>query len=280
MSDNIISFCCESLSIIKQLLYICNNSIEGISRAQFSLPEMQHYKKLCLGVFHTNRVCNMCEYILSSKDCDDNLQMQTYDINNLLELMTGSFKSTVAEYIPIKLNYYTKLRHSYSVMINQRKFENLVLNILHCCIDNNSLNPSVPVKITIYATETKDSIVFHIRDNNSPINSKIIDTAFSDNLPNNIFTDKFNFASVATLTLATAKKSALELSGRLSYSPLKSGNRFDIYLPKYRKISSDLMHSSVPYLPSMDLFFEIFADIRTGQSMSLIYNSEIEEAKP
>ncbi len=279
MSDNIISFCCESLSIIKQLLYICNNSIEGISRAQFSLPEMQHYKKLCLGVFHTNRVCNMCEYILSAKDSDDNLKLQNYDINNLLVLMTDSFESTVAAYIPIKLNYYAKLSHSYSVMINQRKFENLVLNILHCCIDNSSLNPSAPVKITIYATETKDSIVFHIRDNNSPINLQIINDAFSDTLPNNILTDKFSFASVATLTLATAKKAAFELSGRLSYSPLKSGNRFDIYLPKYRKTSPDLMHSPVPYLPSIDLFFEIFADVRLGHRLSLIDNPERTEGK-
>lgn len=270
MNNGLNSFFLETLSSIKQAIYTCHNSLEHISGSNFSLAEFQHYKAVQLGLFQINRICSSAEYLLTHNSYNSHRTYSSYNIDELLDQISSTFCSTVSEYFPVSVKHYTRLDHSFFVQTDERKLELAILQILYCCLKNSSLESFDPINITFYATETKNSIVFHIRDNSLPLNP-VITEAINTNDSSVLFaSDEISFNAIMAQSVAVVKKAVGELSGKLVYTPLKSGNRFDIYLPKFQSRGQLGMASPAPYIPDLALYAATFAEFKLAFTLDKI----------
>lgn len=264
-------FFLEILSAIKQAAYTIHNSLDHISGDNFTLSDFQYYKASHLGVFQINRLCSSGEYLFSNGNSD--LTYSSYDIEQLLEQISSGFSSTISEYFPISVKYYTRLNRAFAVYTDERKLELAILQLLYCSLKSSSIESFEPIKITLYATETNSHIVFHIRDNGRTLNDSIVSSLSSPDNSVLFKCDDLNFNAVMAQSVAVANKAVSELSGRLEYTPLKSGNRFDIYLPKQPFTAQMQMASPAAYIPNLALYSAIFAEFKLAHIFSKIRNS-------
>lgn len=273
MDNDITTLFNETIASFRQTLLTCHHSLENLFNKSFSVADLQNYKAVQLGIFHMNRICSTAEYLISAQEAKSKQALKSYDINNLLETMVSSFYSTVSGYFPATVNCYTKLRSSSSIQTDERKFELIVLHILYCCLKNTIGDRFAPVKITIYATEIKNFIVFHIRDSSNPLNSAIVSNVFKDTPNVSNCSSEISFNAIITQSLTVAKKTAKDLCGKLSYTALKSGNRFDVYLPKHKHTTPKVLRSPISYIPNIDVYNEIFAEIKLEHTLAKLDNA-------
>ena len=243
---------------MSRLVYHSAISIE--MEESLSVNGQRNVNTLKLCAFQTNRLCNMLSF-LTQRDTADDDRLESFELENMLEEIAARFSKTVAAYSPVEVECRISSKQPLSILVKKTKFELIILNILYCLLKSRPEKKKAPLKILISVTENKDNIVFHIKDNSNPINPEIIDAAFSDSvyLPRDI--DDRSFATMVALPIQVARKSADHMSGSIEYTPLKSGNRFDIILPKEVPESANLFHSTVPYIPTSRYYDETFADI-------------------
>ncbi len=277
MDNKLSSFFLETLSSFRQAIYTCHNSLDRISGKNFSVSDYQHYKAVQLGLFHMNRICSSAEYLLTHESYSGRQIYHSYNIDELLEQISSSFCSTVSEYFPVSVKHYTRLDHSFAIQTDEYKLELAILQILYCFLKNTSIESFDPIKITFYATETKSSIVFHIRDNSTPLTPSVVTALNSDDNSVLFASDELSFNAVMAQSVAVAKKAVDELSGKLLYSPLKSGNRFDIVLPKQPARAQFGMASTVPFIPNLALYTATFAEFILPFILNNIPGNETED---
>ncbi len=223
-------FFLEILSAIKQASFTVHNSLNHISMDNFGLSDFQYHKASLLGILQINRLCSSGEYLLSNNKSD--LTYSSFRIEQLLEQISSTFSTTVSEYFPVSINCYTRLNRTFSVYTDDSKLELAILQLLYCSLKNASIEKLEPIKVTFYVTETKTHIVFHIRDAGKTLSDSVVSPLNSPYNSMSFKCDKLNYDAVMSQAVAVAKKAVSELSGKLEYAPLKTGNRFDIYLPK------------------------------------------------
>ncbi len=240
---------------------ICRKSIEDVQACEQRLSNQSFSKlqtsKLCST--YIEEILQVFNYMILPVPGMDNETFTNFEIEELIEKICLHFQDTVSEYITTSINHFSRLDRSFSILINKHKFELLILNILHCCLKSNPESSKKAPKISFYVTETKKDIVFHIRDNSETIGADFVEASFNFSPP--IFIEDFSYNIIKSLNLSVAQKSAQEMDGSVRYIPLKSGNRFDIYLPKQRTLPKGKLYSLAPYFPDHALFLEIFSDI-------------------
>ena len=254
------SFYIAFLASMRTYLSISNELLDDIM-IKYSLPtEVMHkLRSSVLCHFQLNRMCNLLEYIISPQRPESVQSFESFDPLNILTEMSTAFSNTVSGYIPLTTNCYSKLRRPVPIQVNKAKFELVFLNVFYCSLVSADNSRSKDTKLTFYITENKDSFVFHLRDNCRTINSQIIERVFSD-LPVSTALDN-TIDSVIALSLEAALKAACELEGSIAYKPLKSGNRYDISLPKSVSGKPSLAKSISLYTPTYSYYDQIFADI-------------------
>ena len=271
MNNNQNLFFLEILSAIKQAAFTAHDSLDHISTANFSLSDFQYYKATHLGIFQINRLCSSGEYLFSNNN--SNLTYSSFDIEQLLEQIASGFSSTVSEYFPVSIKYYTRLNRAFAVHTDEHKLELAILQLLYCSLKSTSIESLDPIKITFYATETNTHIVFHIRDNGKTLSDSVVSSLSSPDNSVSFRCNELNFNAVMAQSVAVANKAVSELSGKLEYTPLKTGNRFDIYLPKQPSSAQKQMASPATYIPDIALYSAIFAEFKLAH----IFN-EIQKA--
>ena len=248
------------LASMRTYLSISNESLDDIM-IKYSLPtEVMHkLRSSVLCHFQLNRMCNLLEYIISPQRLESVQDFESFDPLNILTEMSTTFSKTVSGYIPLTTNCYSKLRRPVPIQVNKAKFELVFLNLLYCSLRSADNSRSKDTKLTFYITENKDSFVFHLRDNCRTINSQIVERVFSDSPVSTTLDNTID--SVIALSLEAALKAACELEGSIAYKPLKSGNRYDISLPKSASGKPSLAKSISLYTPTYSYYDQIFADI-------------------
>ncbi len=280
------------LNSFKQTLSVCSTELDKVRLSQpLTFEQSNHLDNIYLGLVHMNRLCNTFEYITSHNEvthyievlensdlshltpppqadrefldrldvlCQTRKQLQNIYIQNLLEGLCSKFESTVSNFRPVKISHHTNLKNSLSVFVFKYRFELVALNILYCCLKNSASEIS---KLDITATENKDYIIFRIKDNNEPLNPEIIKAAFLESIQPNDFSDEVSFNSIIALSLRYAQKVAMEMKAYITYKALKSGNRFDIFIPKLRSLSFDTAQSLVTYVDTHSIYTNVFADM-------------------
>lgn len=269
-------FFLEILSAIKQEAFAVHNSLNHISTDNFTLSDFQYHKASNLSIFQINRLCSSGEYLLSNDN--SNLTFSSFKIEQLLEQISLAFSSTVSEYFPVSIKCFTRLNRAFSIYTDDRKLELAILQLLYCSLKSTSIESLDPIKITFYATETKKHIVFHIRDTGKTLSDSVVSYLSSPDNPVSFGCDKLNFNAIMAQSVAVANKAVSELSGKLEYAPLKTGNRFDIYLPKKSSSAQKQMASPSTYVPNLALYSSIFAEFKLKHIANEIRNADKTEA--
>lgn len=249
------------ISTFKNMALLSYNSAISIEiEESLSVNGQKNINTLKLCAVQTNRLCNMLSFLMNP-ETSDNDRLESFEIENLLSEIASNFSKTVAAYSPVITECSVQSKRPLSILIKKTKFELIILNILYCLLKIRPERKNAPLKILISATENKNSIIFHIKDNGNPLSPEIIEAAFSDlvSLPRDI--NDRSFATMVSLSIKVALKSAKQLSGSLEYKPLKSGNRFDITLPKEAPEATNSFRSPVRYIPTPYYYDETFADI-------------------
>ncbi len=259
MTQNNTYFDLTMIATFKNLISVSHQSLEDIKNS-FNMPpavfRKLHAADICN--FQMNKICNLLEYIFKSQGVLN--AVEDFDPFDLLSELTHTFTKTVAGYIDISADCYSKLSRPVPMQIDKTKFEFMFLNLLYICLRSAENHNFRGAKFTLYITETQNSIVFHLRDNNHNINSQIVQTALlGEDEHINPFDDPVD--SIMALSLKAALYSARELNGTLTYKALKSGNRYDISLPKSTQEHSRKAKSLARYIPTYSLYEEIFADL-------------------
>ncbi len=259
MTSNNTNFDLTMIATFKNLVSVSHQSLEDI-KSSFSMPpavfRKLHAADICN--FQINKICNLLEYIFKSKDALSTIE--DFDPFDLLSELTKTFAGTFAGYVDISTDCYSKLLRPVPMKIDKTKFEFLFLNLLYICLRSAENHNFRGAKFTLYITETQSSVVFHLRDNCQCINSQIVQTAlFDEDAIVYPFDDPVE--SIMALSLKAALYSVKELNGTLSYKALKSGNRYDISLPKPAPERTRRAKSPARYMPNYSLYEVIFADL-------------------
>lgn len=259
MTSNNTNFDLTMIATFKNLVSLSHQSLEDI-KSSFSMPpaifRKLHTADICN--FQMNKMCNLLEYVFNSKDTISTVE--DFDPFDLLSGLTKTFAATFAGYVDISTDCYSKLLRPIPMQIDKMKFEFLFLNLLYICLRSAENQNFRGTKFTLYITETQNSVVFHLRDNCQNINSRIVQTAlFGDDELVPFFDNPVE--SIMALSLKAALYSVQDLKGTLSYKALKSGNRYDIYLPKPSSEHNRWIKAPVRYIPTHSSFDSMFADI-------------------
>jgi hypothetical protein len=250
------------ISSFKNLVCLGYDAIDAIDiEESLSVSGRKRLNSLRSCALQMNRICNIVDFLITPDDECDYTFCKNYDPKDLLEETIRSFESVVWGCLDIKTELKIDLPNCLPLILDQTRFEFMFLNILYCCIKQPSQCGAHPIKIIVSATETKDKIIIRIRDNNSNNISKIINSigGSADFTLFNI--NDRSFETLVSLSIRTAYKAAEQLEGRVSYTSLKSGNRFEITLPKYPTYAGNLLYSLTPYHPDINVYNQIFADI-------------------
>ncbi len=264
-------FFLEILSSIKQASFTVHNSLNHISVENFSLSDFQYHKASLLGILQINRLCSSGEYLLSNNKSV--LTYSSFKIEQLLDQISSAFSSTVSEYFPVSVNCYTRLNRTFSVYTDDSKLELAILQLLYCSLKNASIERLEPIKVTFYATETKTHIVFHIRDTGKTLNDSVVSSLDSSDNSLSFKCDKLNYNAVMAQSVAVANKAVSELSGKLEYAPLKTGNRFDIYLPKQPASAQKGLFSPAIHIPNLVNYSATFGEFKLEHIINKALNS-------
>ena len=252
----------SAISYFKHVTRLGNDSLEFLEiNESLSVFGMRHVNLLKHSLFQMNRMFNVIEYLASADSSWEEQKIETFDIERLLDEIVNRFYLTVSDYTEVNIDWQATLKGSYSIDINKSKFELAILNLLYCCLKKNPDIKSRPLKIHISATENKERIVFHVRDNKKPLSQDIIDSINDLSVPSLEEISDQSFKTLVSLSLRVAYKSVREMGGELTYTPLKSGNRFDISLPKFVPQARMSFRSPSHYTPTYSYYNEVFADV-------------------
>lgn len=252
-----------SYSLLQKVLYrdLPHDILETLCSVQFCLS-------------HMNRMNNLFEYITSDLGATKITASENFDPENILTEFTNMFEKTVSDYVDVSISCSSKLSNAIPIVINKARFELMFLNLLYCSVQSIDPTSSSRAKIMLYLTETKNNIVFHIRDNCRSMSQEIIDSVFSKKSPPDF--DESSADAVIAFSLEGALRSAHDQNYKLSYKALKSGNRYDISIPKFKSDAEKIVRSLSPYVPTTLLFEEAFADIKLIQILKQ-KTSEVEK---
>ncbi len=250
------------LAIFKQLILISYNATDRVLNFEqsLSIENMQRLQTSQVCKLHMNRICNIFQYLYENKkDSSAISKKQTFEPDCLISGIAENFADTVAGYADIQVSFTPKVQTT-PILVEKTRLELAVFNLLYCSL-HNIKGKGASLKLNLYITENKEQTIFHIRDNSKIINREIIECAFSDGEMR--FDEDSLFDSVVALSLNAAAKATTDMGGKLTYSALKSGNRYDIILPKAQETGKVYTaHSIATYTPNFAYLREILASIQ------------------
>lgn len=250
------------LAIFKQLIMVSYNAIDRVLNFEQSLSveNMQRLQTSQVCKLHMNRICNIFQYLYENKkDSDSISKKQTFEPDHLVIGIAENFADTVSGYADVQISFVPKAQTT-PILIEKTRLELAIFNLLYCSL-HNIKSKGNSLKLNLYITESKEQTVFHIRDNSKIIDSEIIDYVFSGKDIN--FNPDSLFDSIVALSLNAAAKATADMGGRLVYSALKSGNRYDIIIPKTQELGKVYTAQSIAtYMPNFAYLREILASIQ------------------
>ena len=221
-----------------------------------------------LSALYMNRVCNVLNYLSCESTEIDSDKLESFEIENLMKEIILRFENIVSTFNNVSVTFKSSLHEDSLITVSKTHFELVILNLLYCAVRTNPDSPPQKVKITISITENKNYLVFRIHDDNSyPCQKDIQEALLSPaDQPDEI--DINSGINMTALSVRVAQKSAEDMNGKLVYTPLKKGNRYDIYLPKTVELPAYTMCSPVRYVPTFHYFNEIFASLKLERIFS------------
>ena len=249
-------------SSFNYMAFLSHQSITAIETDEsLSVSGQKHLNALRFCTMQASRLSNTINFLIDSGDNKSEKRTENFEIENILAEIINTFCQTISAYAPISSECRINLDNTTSILLDKARFELLFLNLLYCSVKKRIGNNKSNLKLIVSVTENKDDIVFHLRDNSSTLNPEIVAAAFSEANAKPKASKDLSFDSLILLSLKVAYKSALQMGAKLSHTPLKSGNRFDISIPKTPLFNESKVCSPIPYIPTYKLYHEILADL-------------------
>ncbi len=252
-------------AIFKQLILVSYNATDRVLNFEQSLSveNMQRLQTSQVCKLHINRICNIFQYLYENKkDSSAISKKQTFEPDRLVTGIAENFADTVSGYAEVQVSFTPKSQAT-PILIEKTRLELAIFNLLYCSL-HNIKDKGDSLKLNLYITESKEQTIFHIRDNSKIIDSEIIHHVFSDK--DISFKPDSLFDSVVALSLNAAAKTTADMGGKLTYSALKSGNRYDIILPKTQESEKVYAAQSIAtYMPTFAYLREILASIQVEE---------------
>ncbi|MBQ9737234.1 MAG: HAMP domain-containing histidine kinase [Clostridia bacterium] len=258
------------IAYFKHMIYLNYTAIQEIElRESLSTVSAHHLQAAKFCDLQLNRMCNIFEYLMDDEPDVDKKKLQSFEVGDLVDEIASQFSSATSGVRPLSVEVKTKIQDGAVIMIDKLKFELIVLNILYCCVKERVHKKNDNVKITISVSETKDKVVFTIRDNNPALVSEPADDVFAMPAMFEEGNATLQAETLMRFSLNVALKSVQQMKGELLYTPLKGGNRFVVRLPKAQE---SLHRASSPaiYVPTYSYYNELFADIRLERILEKI----------
>lgn len=250
------------VSSLKNMSFLSAQSlIEIETNESLSVSGQKHLNSIRLCNFQANRICNMMDFLMDSDTDDAENRIENFEIEDILANLLDTFCRTISAYTPVTSKYTINLRNNTSILLDKSRFELIFLNLLYCCIKKRNSRKTSGLSLSVSVTENKDDVIFHIRDNGNNLNPKVIDDVFSMTRSKSKALMNASSDSLILMSLKVAYKSAFEMGAKLSYTPLKSGNRFDISIPKAPVRANIRVCSPKVYRHDGQLCREILASI-------------------
>ncbi len=251
------------IASFKSMIHSNYASIEALQQKErFSVLGINHLNSLKFSTLQMSRLCNMIEFLINSDKRLDHKDPQNFDVLYMLQDILDIFNSSISGCMDVSATLSVNLKDNFTLFVDKSKFELIILNLLYCCIKKRPDHKHIPVKIQVSVTENKDNFVFHIKDNQPPLDYDIIDSISTNALPDFDVLTEQSFATLVSLSLRVAHKSATQLNGTVVCKPLKNGNKFDFYIPKFAKVPVLSVNSIAPYIPTHHYYSETFAEIK------------------
>ncbi|MBR2452985.1 MAG: hypothetical protein IKB32_02960 [Clostridia bacterium] len=256
------------VATISQFAFCCHEAIEKVqTTANLPLFCYEQLASANLCTIHANRICNIFEHILTQENASLSQRLQSFNPENILSGIAKTLADTVADSISMKIDCDSHSICDFPVTVNQAKFEFAFLNLLYCSIRSGELSSHKTTRINLSVKELKDSLQFHIKDNGNLINPLITENLRAGNPPLSGFVSTRD--TLISFSLDVADKIIFDMDGNFSYKALKSGNRYDIILPKFPDGVQKTAKSPSVYVPAIRVYKEIFEDIIGGSSYIL-----------
>ena len=236
----------------KSLIYV-------ISDATLSPEQRELLNTTLMCILQTNRIINLSDFLAHTDKAYTQNQFQNFEIKNLVEEIANTFYNTLNGFVPISIKTSIELKDTTYIMLEQSRFELAVLNLLYCSLKCHDTLKAAPVRINISVTETSSSVVFHIKDNSKLPKQAKQPSAFCLSRPNSSLFDDLSLSSLLSMSLQAAQLFAEQMDGSIVHTPLKTGNRYDIYLPKRRE-GIICMQSISKYNSTDSYFSETFSE--------------------
>ena len=242
---------------IRNSARLCYSEIENIQFEENLTPAgMSHLQSAKLCTFFINRIlCLMDIWFGSTHFFRDSLS-EELDIKSIVEGM-GKHLAGLLPALKPDMKYSPKAAEGSTIITERSRLEFVLLNILYCCARNE--RTSSKLRITFGVTERRRSVIFHIHDNCKKLEPCMSDDPFAE-LNRKIDGAAPNNAAML-LSIAVADKTIREIGGRIEYTPLKHGNKFDIRVPRAAAASKECMSSPIIYTPNTSLFQQMLADV-------------------
>lgn len=254
-----------TVSAFTLLQQLANFSYDAVRRTEqvCDLPPVgrKALSSIKLSSMYMNRVCNILNYLSDKSTAIKPDKLESFEIKSLMEEIIFRFENIVSTFNNVSIVFKSKLHEDSLMTVDKTHFEFVILNLLYCAVRTSPDASPQNIKITISIAENKYHLVFRIHDNNRYPSQSDIQEALSIPAGQYKEIDINAGINMTTLSVQVAQKSAEDMNGKLVYTPLKSGNRYDIYLPKAVELPAYMMCSPVRYIPTLDYFNEIFASL-------------------
>ncbi len=252
------------LSMISNLKHMVRLNYTAIEAVEFREPlSAVSAQQLQLAKFcdlQLNRMCNIIEYLMEKHPADKKA-IQSFYIKDIIEGITEQFYLAISRCKDVNIEIDIRTNEKADIMIDKSKFELVFLNILYCCIKDREEDKNRKTKIIVTVSESKGRVLFRIRDNKLPLRLGDKEDVFAMPEMTGDASRDLSAEALIYFSLHVADKAASEMEGTLRHTPLKSGNRFDINLPKEHK-GVYRANSTAEYLPTYSYYNEFVADIK------------------
>ncbi|MBQ9756927.1 MAG: ATP-binding protein [Clostridia bacterium] len=249
------------IAAISQFAFCCHDAIEKVQNTT-NLPLFcyEHLASANLCTIHINRVCNIFEHLLSQESPSPfSPKLQSFNPEEVLSGIAKTLTDTVADHISVKIDLCPGSSCNFPMTVDMEKFEFAFLNLLYCSLRSAENSVHKSTKISLSVRELKDHLQFHIKDNGNFVNPLIKENFRVGGRPLSGFYSTRD--TMVSFSFDVANKLILDMQGTFSYKSLKSGNRYDITLPKFPKDLPDAVNSIARYIPTIRYFNELFLDI-------------------
>ncbi len=240
-------------------LFLCHRVINHLrTNENLSASGLLCLKTLEQCHHHMKHLCGLIDFATDGRKVSETFSPESYDSEQLISEITETFLNTVAGYLPVKATHCSKLSAPFPVYVNKNLFESIFLNLLYCCVKTIDAHNTKELKLTLSVKDTKQNICFHIHSGSAGRDPKLLAKLFSDDITETAFTEDVD--EILVLSAKIAKHFVHQSNGKLTYTPLKNGCRYNISLPKAPKSATNRLCAPKTYIPSKKQFEETFAE--------------------